>query len=137
MAPYFSFVLFLTRRFPSGHWPLWASYLLAAWFTAVFCALLLLISKLRLKRAQGTVVTPQQAKKTRIAVWLVRLFSSGLVIIWTVFFCMGAKDTLQGKYSLSHAIPAGAFLLFFILLIGWSVYRSFRPKVLKALQAPE
>jgi hypothetical protein len=50
------------------------------------------------------------------------------VIVWSVFFVNGVKGTIRGEYPLDRAIPAGVFLLFFILLFGLLVYRSFRPK---------
>jgi hypothetical protein len=45
-----------------------------------------------------------------------------------VFFLNGVKGAIEGKYALSHAIPAGAFLLFFIGLFAWSIFRSFQKK---------
>jgi hypothetical protein len=50
------------------------------------------------------------------------------VIVWSVLFVNGVKGTVRGEYPLDRAIPAGAFLMLFILLFGWLLYRSFRPK---------
>jgi hypothetical protein len=41
-----------------------------------------------------------------------------LVIFWILLFLYGAVQTLRGKFPLERAIPAGAFLLFFIWLLA-------------------
>jgi hypothetical protein len=50
-------------------------------------------------------------------------------IAFALIFIMGVKGTMEGKYVLGRAIPAGAFLLFFIGIFGWSIYRTFKAKV--------
>jgi hypothetical protein len=57
-----------------------------------------------------------------------RILPSYLVLVWSVLFLIGVKGTIQGKYVLGRAIPAGAFLLFYIGLFGWSIYRSSKRK---------
>jgi hypothetical protein len=43
MAPYFGFVLYYSRRFPSNQWPTWFTNTIAIWFIANFVAVMLLM----------------------------------------------------------------------------------------------
>jgi hypothetical protein len=54
--------------------------------------------------------------RARRALRKVQTLSIGLVVIWSGFFLYGAVQTLRGKFPLDRAIPAGAFLLFFIAI---------------------
>ena len=130
MVPYLAFVMYFSLRLPQNHWPSWFTNTIAVWFVANFLALTLLAR--RMFKKQGTE-EPQGAlrtsTKTKPAVWIMRIVGSYLVLLWSVFFLIGVKGTIEGKYVPSRAIPAGAFLLFFIGLFGWSIYRSFQKKV--------
>jgi hypothetical protein len=130
MIPYLAFVMYFSTRFPQGNWPSWYTNTILVWFVANFLALTLLVRRISKKQGQ---VEPQGAKrlpaKAKLAVWFTRIFASYLVLVWIGFFLYGLKGTIEGKYPLSRALPAGAFLLFFIGLFGWSVYRSFPKKV--------
>ena len=129
MLPYLAFVMYFSMRLPQNHWPLWFTNTILIWFAANFLALTLLAR--RIFEKQGS--TEQQnalrtSTKTKPAVWIMRIVASYLVLVWSVLFLIGLIGTIQGKYAPSRAIPAGAFLLFFIGLFGWSIYRSFRSK---------
>lgn len=69
------------------------------------------------------VAEPQVA---RLAVVIARFFVSYLLIVWSVLFFYGIWDTIKRNVPLNRAIPAGAFLLFFIGLFGYSLYRDVR-----------
>jgi hypothetical protein len=119
MAPYLGFVMYYSRRFPSNQWPAWFTNTIAVWFIANF----LIITLLTRRISRGQAVAPQKA---RVASAIVQIFSSYLLIVWSVLFLYGAKETIQGKLPLNRAIPAGAFLLLFIGVFGWGLYRSRR-----------
>ena len=130
MVPYLAFVMYFSPRLPEDHWPGWFINTILVWFTANIIALTLLARRISKKRGaaeQHGEVRP--SAKTKTAVWIMRIFGSYLVLVWSVLFLIGVKGTIQGKYALSSVLPAGAFLLFFIGLFGWSVYRSFQRKV--------
>ena len=130
MVPYLAFVMYFSLRLPQNHWPIWFTNTILVWFVANFLILTLLARRIFKKQAteesQGALRT---STKTKPAVWIMRIVSSYLVLLWSVFFLIGVKGTIEGKYVPSRAIPAGAFLLFFIGLFGWSIYRSFQKKV--------
>jgi hypothetical protein len=82
-----------------------------------FLALTLLAR--RMFKKQGTE-EPQGAlrtsTKTKPAVWIMRIVGSYLVLLWSVFFLIGVKGTIEGKYVPSRAIPAVAH--FYCSLLG-------------------
>jgi len=49
-----------------------------------------------------------------------------LVFFWAGLFLYGLIQTVRGKLPIECAIPAGVFLLLFIGIFGWSVYRAKR-----------
>jgi hypothetical protein len=101
---------------------------LLVWFIANFVAVYLIGRRMAKKQQQPNAKTPMQPRRASAGVWILRAFGSYLVLVWSVLFLYGVKGTVRGEYPLGRAIPAGAFLLFFIVLFGWGVYRSFRPK---------
>ena len=69
-----------------------------------------------------------EQQKERRAFAISQIVSSYLLIVWSVLFLYGVKETIQGEIPLNRAIPAGAFLLFFIGIFGWGLYRARRKK---------
>lgn len=127
-VPLCAFVVFCALRFAPKQWPAWSTNLLLAWFVANFIVLYLVARRFAGKQAPPTDTAQMQTQKVTAGTWLARAVGSYLVVVWGVLFLRGLKGTMSGEYQLSRAIPAGAFLLFFILLFGWATYRSFRPK---------
>ncbi len=122
MIPYLAFVVYFSLRLPQNHWPSWFTNTILVWFVAIFVALTLLAR--RTFKTQGAVepqVAIQPSPKTKPAVRVMRIVASYLVLVWSVLFLIGVKGTIEGKYALGRALPAGAFLLLFIGLFGWSV----------------
>lgn len=126
--PYIAFVLYFSLKFPPNHWPAWFGNVLLVWFLANFVVVYLVGRKMAKKQLPTNGESQIQSRKPSAGVWILRIVGSYLVIIWTVLFLHGVKGTVQGEYPLVRAIPADAFLLFFILVFGWGIYRSFRPK---------
>jgi len=124
MAPYLGFVTYYSQRFPSNQWPAWFTNAIAVWFIANFLIIVVLVK--RIFRGQVQVVDPEKARS--VVEKSVRT-STRLVIFWSLLFLYGVKETIQGKIPLSRTIPAGAFLLVFIGIFGWGVYRAKRGKV--------
>jgi hypothetical protein len=129
MLPYMAFVLYFSRRFPSGHWPPWLGNTILIWFVTNFLVLFLLAKKMFKAQGIGPQNPPGVSTKPQINVWIVRILISQLLLLWSFYFLQEVKETVQGKLPMNRAIPAGAFLLFFIAIFGWGLYRSLRPKV--------
>jgi UDP-N-acetylmuramyl pentapeptide phosphotransferase/UDP-N-acetylglucosamine-1-phosphate transferase len=124
MAPYFAFVTYYSQRSPLSHWPSWFSNTIAIWFIVNFVALMLLMRLTRRLFKTGVV----DIEKARAYGERALRTSTCLVIFWSLLFLYGVVQTARGKFPLERAIPAGAFLLFFIALFGWSIYRSKRAR---------
>ena len=82
-----------------------------------------LFKKQGAEEPRGALLNPTKAK---LLVWIMRIVGSYLVLLWSVFLVIGVKGTIEGKYVLSRALTGGAFLLFFIGVFAWSIYRSFQ-----------
>jgi hypothetical protein len=122
MAPYFGFVIYYSRQFPSNQWPSWFTNTLLIWFVANFVAVMLLV-RLTRRLFRDQVI---DAEKARVLAEKAVRRSVRLVIFWSLLFLYGVVETVQGKIPLERAVPAGAFLLLFIALFGWSIYRAKR-----------
>lgn len=121
MVPYMGFMMHIAFRFPHGHWPDWVGNTMLAWFATNFLLLFLLTRRIY-KKPTGDTEKPRRTPMK----WLVRF--SCLVVFWCGLFVYGLYQTILGKYPMKRALPAGAFLLFFIVLFGWVIYREFRKK---------
>jgi hypothetical protein len=126
--PYIAFAVYFSLKFPPNHFPVWFTNILLVWFLANFVVVYLISRRMAKKQLPATGKSQIQSRKSSAGVWILRIVGSYLVLVWTVLFLHGVKGTIQGEYPLVRAIPAGAFLLFFILVFAWGIYRSFRPK---------
>ena len=129
MAPYLGFVMYYSQRFPPNQWPAWFTNAIAVWFIANFLIIVLLVKRIFRRQGQREVQVVDDAERARSVVEKSVRTSTRLVIFWSLLFLYGVKETIQGKIPISRAIPAGAFLLVFIGIFGWGVYRAKREKV--------
>lgn len=98
------------------------------WFVANFLILMLVAKKMFRKQTterERQVTGTEQAGRIQSGV---QTRTTYLLVVWSGMFLYGAIETIQGKIPLVRAIPAGAFLLFFIALFGWAFYQSRRRK---------
>lgn len=127
-VPYVAFVVYFSLKLPKNHWPVWFTDVLLVWFAANFVAVYLIARRMAQKHPPPTATLTKQHQKNAARLWILRAVGSYLVVVWSVLFVKGVNGTIRGEYQLDRAIPAGAFLLLFILLFGFLVYRSFRPR---------
>jgi hypothetical protein len=129
MVPYVAFVVYFSLRLPQNQLPSWFTNSIAAWFVANFVVLTFAARRMFKKQAteepRGALVNPT---KTKLMVFIMRIVGLYLVLLWSVFFVIGVKGTIEGKYVLSRALIGGAFLLFFMGVFTWSIYRSFQKR---------
>jgi hypothetical protein len=126
--PYVAFVVYFSLKLPENHWPRWFADVLLVWFLGNFVVVYLIARRMAKKDPAPTATPTGQSRNNTALLWILRAVGSSLVIYWSVVFAKGVDGTIRGEYPLDRAIPAGAFLLFFILMFGFFVYRSFRPK---------
>jgi len=121
MVPYLGFALYISSRYRPGQWPTWLLYLFPSWFIANF-AIIGLSAKKIFKR-QG--VEPERARSAKDTSLRTAM---RLTILWSLLFLYGGYGVVLGKIPINRAIPAGAFLLVFIGIFGWGIYRGKRRK---------
>lgn len=113
--PYLTFVIYFGMHFQHAPAPTWFTNTLMTWFAANFSIFVLFARRLR-----GPSV-PTEEQRALSANWA-RL-GARLILLWVGLFVYVLIMTLQGKIPLNRALPAGAFLLFFIGTFGWNAYR--------------
>jgi small-conductance mechanosensitive channel len=124
--PFVAFAAFFFLRFQQNYWPVWFANTLGIWFVVNFLIMLLVAKKVfRKQNISEKKFVPSSKTGTRL--WIIRGVIGYLVFVWSVIFAKGVIGTVRGEYEPARAIPAGIFLLFFILLFGWTLYRSFQP----------
>ena len=124
MAPYLGFAIYYSQQFRPNQVPSWFTNTMLVWFTANFLVLMLLMRLTRRLFKSGIV----DIEKAQVFADKALRRSTRLVILWSVLFLYGVVQTLRGKIPIERAIPAGAFLLCFIGLFSWSIYRAKRAK---------
>jgi hypothetical protein len=119
MLPYVAFVMYFSLRLPQNHWPSWFTNTILIWFVANFLALTLLARRMLKKHVvvESSNTLPSSTK-AEPAVRIMRIVTSYHVLVWSILILIGVKGTIEGKYALNRALPAGVFLLFFIALFG-------------------
>ncbi len=118
-APYLAFAIYFGLQFPNRQAPVWYTDTLLVWFVANF--LIAVFAAIRLFRA--AVPDSEQTRTVRAAS---TRSASRLIVVWAALFIYGAKEAVQGKIPLNRAVPAGAFVLFFIGMFAWGAYRMRR-----------
>ena len=119
--PYFAFVMYFGTRYPSGHWPAWFTNTLLGWFTANFLVAIVVAKRI----FKGQVVDPEKARAARERSAAV---TTRLLVLWSALLLLGAAETIQGKIPLDRGLPAGVFLLFFVVLFAGFLWRTKRAK---------
>jgi uncharacterized membrane protein YfcA len=74
----------------------------------------------RNRRSEG-----QEAPKSAWR-WIGRAWMAYLVAVWSGLFLLGAYLTLSGRLEWRRSVPAGAFLLVFIALFSWGLYKDLK-----------
>lgn len=116
IVPYMAAVLYFASRQPQQSLPTWLLYLGALYF--VGSMVLAIISQ------RGPHDTAHDSARSQSASQWVRGRATGLVVLWSAFLLYGVHKTLRGDFPLKRALPAGAFLLAFIGLFSWLLYRD-------------
>jgi len=121
MAPYLGFVVYVNWQYSPGQWPSWVGNTILIWFVTNVLVIALLKNRMSRGRVVDAARAPAvKAKGVRAGAWL--------IILWSLLFLYGVKETVQGKFPLNRAIPVGIFLLILIAILGRGIYRAKRGK---------
>lgn len=118
MAMWTYFVVVLARH-PGIILPSWYAYVVTLY-------ILVSIVLVMVVRHRIAARTPQEQTK-RIRAWARLLLMYLLALSFGAFF-YGAFETLKGDLTVARAISGGAYLLTFIVLFSWTLYKYFKRK---------
>lgn len=128
VLPYIALVLYFVLR-NQGH-P--QEQLLPTWFPyfgmAYLLGTILLVSAIsrRIARSAQGKLTHDAAKPRPVVRMAMRAWAGYLIVVWCGFFLYGAVETVKGKFEWQRALPAGAFLLIFIVLFSHWLYTDIK-----------
>lgn len=124
IVPYMAFVMYFALRSiqPGQILPTWFPYFGLSYILGSM--VLVMVASRRIFHNVPREASPKAQSTLRWA----RAWTMYLVAIWSGFFIYGACRTLKGDFPMERAIPAGAFLLAFIGLFSWSLYRDYHAR---------
>jgi hypothetical protein len=120
VLPYTALVMYLAYRRPeSSPFPYWYAY-----FGLSYLLLTMTIVVLYGRRIyQGVAPAPGPPSVARR---LFRAHMAYLVTLWSMAFLWGAYKTVKGDLAWQRSVPAGFFLLLFIALFSWALYKDLK-----------
>lgn len=128
VLPYIALAMYFVLR-NQGH-P--QEQLLPTWFPyfgmAYLLGTILLVSAIgrRIARSAQGKLTQGAAKPRPVVRMAMRAWAGYLIVVWCGFFLYGAVETVRGKFEWQRALPAGAFLLIFIVLFSRWLYADIK-----------
>lgn len=121
VLPYIALVTYFALRTQEHPLPTWFPYFGLSYILATM--ILVMVFSRNVYRA----ARPEQEKKPKsFWLWAAKAWMVYLVALWSGTFLWGAYLTLKGNLEWQRSVPAGAFLLVFIALFSWGLYKDFR-----------
>jgi hypothetical protein len=121
VLPYIALVMYFALRIQEHPLPTWFPYFGLSYILATMIVVMVFSRKVY----RGT--QPEGVEKPKsVWLWLGRAWMSYLVAIWSGGFLWGAYLTFKGNLEWQRSVPAGAFLLAFIALFSWALYKDFK-----------
>lgn len=120
ILPYMVLVMYFALRVQEHPLPTWFPYFGLSYILATFLVVMLYARKIH------RVAQPEPTSRPK-RFWrrLGRAWIGYLLAVWSVFFVWGAYLTFTGRLEWQRSVPAGAFLLAFIALFSWALYKDF------------
>ena len=127
LLPYFALVMYFVMHIQSHPneqpFPTWFPYFGMAYFLGT----ILLVSAVSRRFARSAEANSAPQVKPRPAVRIaIRAWAGYLIAVWCIFLLYGAVETVRGKFEWQRALPAGAFLLTFIVLFARWLYTDIK-----------
>ncbi len=121
ILPYVALATYFALRIQEHPVPTWFPYFGLSYILGTI--ILVIVFSRRISR---DVQAETAAKSRPVVLWLGRAWSAYLLVIWSGLFLWGAYQTISGNLEWHRALPAGAFLLAFIALLSWSLYKDIK-----------
>lgn len=121
ILPYIAIAMYFALRVQEHPLPTWFPYFGLSYILATILVVMLYSRRIHRDAQPGTGQKPKSAWR-----WLGRAWMAYLVAVWSVLFLWGAYLTFTGGLEWRRSVPAGAFLLAFIVLFSWALYKDFK-----------
>ena len=132
ILPYMALVVFFALRAQEHRLPTWFPYFGLSYILATMIVVMLYSRRLRRDAQAESAWRPTSGWR-----WVGRGWVAYLIVVWSALFLRGAYSTVIGRLDWRRSVPAGAFLLAFIVLFSWALYRDFKPKGQSTRREPE
>lgn len=119
IVPYLALVMYFALRIQEHPLPTWFPHFGLLYILGTLIVVMVFSRRIYRGAQQKTVEKPQSVLR-----WIARVWMGYLVAIWSGLFLWGTYQTLSGNFEWQHALPAGAFLLAFIALFSWALYKD-------------
>lgn len=126
ILPYFALAMHFALRIQEHPLPTWFPYFGLSYLLGTIVVVMVFSRKIHRDAQPGTVQRPVSALR-----WIGRVWVGYLVAVWAGLFLWGAYQTVSGNLEWQRALPAGAFLLAFIALFSWSLYKDIKRPTLR------
>ncbi len=121
VLPYIALAMYFALRIQEHPLPTWFPYFGLSYILATMIVVMVFSRKVN----RGT--RPEREEKPKsVWRWLGRAWMAYLVAVWSGGFLWGAYLTFKGSLEWQRSVPAGAFLLAFIALFSWALYKDFK-----------
>lgn len=120
ILPYIAIVTYFALRVQEHPLPIWFPYFGMPYILGTMIVVMIF------SRIVHRGIAVEQKETPRSAwLWLGRAWMAYLVAVWSGLFIWGAYLTLKGSLQWRRSVPAGAFLLAFIILFAWALNKDF------------
>jgi hypothetical protein len=121
VLPYFILVMYFVLRIRDHPLPTWFPY-----FGLTYLLGSIILVTLVSRKIAGAV-QPKAAQSRPALRVVMRAWAGYLIAVWCGLFLWGAVEMARGKLEWQRALPAGAFLLAFILIFARLLYTDIKP----------
>ncbi len=121
ILPYLALAMYFSFRIQEHPLPTWFPYFGLSYILGTVVVVMVFSRKIHRDGQPTTVQRPVSALG-----WIGRVWVGYLVAVWAGLFLWGTYQTILGNLERQRAVPAGAFLLAFIVLFSWSLYKDIK-----------
>ena len=121
ILPYLALAMYFSFRIQEHPLPTWFPYFGLSYILGTVVVVMVFSRKIHRDGQPTTVQRPVSALG-----WIGRVWVGYLVAVWAGLFLWGTYQTILGNLEWQRAVPAGAFLLAFIVLFSWSLYKDIK-----------
>jgi hypothetical protein len=121
ILPYLALVEYVAFRSPDNTLPIWLCYFGLSYILGTMIVVMAFSRRIYRAGQMEKVDKPKSGMT-----WKGRAGTGYLIALWSGCFLWGAYQTILGNLDWRRAVPAGAFLLAFIALFSWSLYKDLK-----------